>query len=177
MEISDSLEEEEALEVSHSLDQEEKLELSSSTKKEKRPEEADAPYIYGKRKHQSTRYPREGVNLRRPSRGGDRKEHPAAEKIFNQYQRTFPFDDKEITKCVKIEPKDIRLYQRRCGRLVITAFFFMDFIAITILFLQSKWMEATVVISSVCLEFTIIGNVLWPKCLDLRISNLFVKEN
>ncbi|HPU63086.1 MAG TPA: DUF6128 domain-containing protein [Mobilitalea sp.] len=35
------------------------------------------------------------------------KENQAIEKIFNNYPRIYPFEDNEIKRCVKIEPKDI----------------------------------------------------------------------
>lgn len=35
------------------------------------------------------------------------KENPVVEKIFTNYPRIYPFEDNEVTRCVKIEPKDI----------------------------------------------------------------------
>lgn len=35
------------------------------------------------------------------------QENPGAARIFNHYPRIYPFEDNEITMCVKIEPKDI----------------------------------------------------------------------
>ena len=35
------------------------------------------------------------------------KENQAIEKIFNSFPRIYPFEDNEIKRCVKIEPKDI----------------------------------------------------------------------
>ena len=45
--------------------------------------------------------------IRRQADRSEIKEHPTAEKLFNKYQRVYPFEDNEVTKCVKIEPKDI----------------------------------------------------------------------
>jgi len=36
-----------------------------------------------------------------------KKENQIIEKIFNNYPRIYPFEDNEIKRCVKIEPKDI----------------------------------------------------------------------
>ena len=33
--------------------------------------------------------------------------NPLLNKIFNNYPRIYPFEDNEVTRCVKIEPKDI----------------------------------------------------------------------
>ena len=35
------------------------------------------------------------------------QEHPIALKFFNHYPRMYPFEDNQVTICVKIEPKDI----------------------------------------------------------------------
>ena len=35
--------------------------------------------------------------------------HPIAENIFRKFQRVYPFEDHEITDCVRIEPQDIGL--------------------------------------------------------------------
>ncbi len=37
----------------------------------------------------------------------EQPDHPLAGKIFENYPRIYPFEDNEITMCVKIEPKDI----------------------------------------------------------------------
>jgi hypothetical protein len=37
----------------------------------------------------------------------EKPENPLAAKIFESYPRIYPFEDNEITMCVKIEPKDI----------------------------------------------------------------------
>lgn len=37
----------------------------------------------------------------------ERSEKPLAVKIFANYPRIYPFEDNEITRCVKLEPKDI----------------------------------------------------------------------
>jgi hypothetical protein len=37
----------------------------------------------------------------------EKPENPVAAKIFESYPRIYPFEDNEITLCVKIEPKDI----------------------------------------------------------------------
>lgn len=38
---------------------------------------------------------------------GEREENPPVDRIFDNYPRIYPFEDNEITLCVKIEPKDI----------------------------------------------------------------------
>lgn len=37
----------------------------------------------------------------------ERKENPLSAKVFANYPRIYPFEDNEITRCVKLEPKDI----------------------------------------------------------------------
>lgn len=43
----------------------------------------------------------------RPAANEVQKENQTIENIFNSYPRIYPFEDNEIKRCVKIEPKDI----------------------------------------------------------------------
>lgn len=45
--------------------------------------------------------------LEKATEEGKQRENPLAERIFANYPRIYPFEDNEITRCVKIEPKDI----------------------------------------------------------------------
>ncbi len=60
-----------------------------------------------KKEEYKPKYKSEYKPIRRDVDRDEIKEHPTAEKLFNKYQRVYPFEDNEITKCVKIEPKDI----------------------------------------------------------------------
>ncbi len=37
----------------------------------------------------------------------EQRENPLAARIFNNFPRIYPFEDNEISRCVKVEPKDI----------------------------------------------------------------------
>jgi hypothetical protein len=43
----------------------------------------------------------------KPEEEGEKPDPPTAIHFFEQYTRIYPFEDNEITSCVKIEPKDI----------------------------------------------------------------------
>lgn len=43
------------------------------------------------------------------SRGRQFECHPIAQNIFRKFQRVYPFEDNEISECVRIEPQDIGL--------------------------------------------------------------------
>jgi len=50
---------------------------------------------------------REPKDISQPAADEVQKENQTVEKIFNNYPRIYPFEDNEIKRCVKIEPKDI----------------------------------------------------------------------
>jgi hypothetical protein len=45
------------------------------------------------------------INMQKSNKLED--SNPLLNKIFNNYPRIYPFEDNEVTRCVKIEPKDI----------------------------------------------------------------------
>jgi hypothetical protein len=42
----------------------------------------------------------------------EKPEHPVAVRFFERYPRIYPFEDNEIIRCVKIEPKDIGYFPK-----------------------------------------------------------------
>lgn len=61
----------------------------------------------------------EGANIRSNLReesletiNNSEAEHPMANKFFEHYPRIYPFEDKEIILCVKIEPRDIGAFSK-----------------------------------------------------------------
>ena len=51
------------------------------------------------------------INMQKSNKLED--SNPLLNKIFNNYPRIYPFEDNEVTRCVKIEPKDIGMLPRR----------------------------------------------------------------
>lgn len=51
-------------------------------------------------------------NFRAAGLEEEQPDPPSAKRFFDNYPRIYPFEDNEITICVKIEPKDIGLFPK-----------------------------------------------------------------
>jgi hypothetical protein len=49
----------------------------------------------------------EKIMANQSEEGTEKPEHPVAARFFENYSRIYPFEDNEVIRCVKIEPKDI----------------------------------------------------------------------